>query len=381
MSRMVRASTQVFTVVAVLTMTACGSVTRSAAPENEPSAAMSVGQSADPSVMPSVSNTASPSSSVSESPLLSVQAPVQGSSRLPAAPIIESVTAGEGSLAVRISGPSGAGPITQYLVTAAPETGGPEVTTEWPCRPWEMPCTITGLEQGAGYVVRAAAMNAYGAGTRAEGGTWVAGVLKPSPPPPDYPVLPTTLLCSPGQGGSGGLRDVYVTINNWLSEDLYIKEEGEQVSRRTKGRITSSTTGHRCTSSGNLSLNTPTYLDMDLGIGQVPVLRNGPSGPQDYQYLDLWNPWFGLPSIAVGIKDPALGNRRLYLKGNVGEGAAMSWAGKYFYATRQPDDSCAPDRICWNLVMSRMPNGVQDGMTWAWGGGGQTKGPDPIPPP
>jgi hypothetical protein len=187
-SRMVRASAHILTVVAVLCIAACGSITRSASPQVGPSIALSVG----PSVVPSVSDSATVSSSVSEPPPLSVQALAQDTSRLPAAPRIESVTAAEGSLAVRISGPSGPGVISQYIVTAMPEAGGPEITTEWP---------------------------------------------------------------------------------------------------------------------------------------------------------------------------------------------AMAWAGRYFYVTRERDDSCAPDRICWNLITSRLPNGVQDGMTWSWGGGGQTKGPDPIPLP
>lgn len=377
---MVRASTQILTAVAVLSMVACGSVTRSASPQVEPSVVPSVVPSVAPSVAPSVSDSATASSSVSEPLSLGVQGQDLEQWRLPTAPMIESVTAGQGSLAVRISGPGGAGPITQYRVTAVRESGGPEITTQWPCRPWEMPCTITGLEVGVRYTVRAAAMNSSGAGTPAEGGTWLAGEPKPSPlpPPPDYPELPTTILCEPGRGGSMGIRDVYVTINNWLAEDLYVRELGEQVSRRTKGRITSATTGHRCTASGNLSMSTPTYLNMDIGFGQVPVLRSGPSGPQDYQYLDLWNNWFGRPSISVRIKDPALGMNQLLLNGVVGDGAAMAWAGKYFHVTRQPDDSCAGDQICWNLVMSRLPDGVQNGMTWSWNNA-RTKGPDPIP--
>jgi hypothetical protein len=373
-------------VFVVLAMAGCGSATtRSAAPELESSAVPSAGLTADPSVAPSASDMASPASSVSEPPLPSVQSLVQGSSRLPAAPMIESVTAGQGSLAVRISGPAGAGPITQYFVTAVPETGGPEVTTQWPCRPWEMPCTITGLVVGAKYTVRVSAYNAYGAGTPADGGTWAAGVAKPTPtstpipPPPDYPELPVTILCEPGRGGSLGIRDVYVTIRNWLAEDLYIAEEGASLSRRTKGRITSSTTGRRCTYESNISLNSPTYHYMDIGFGRVPVLRNGPSGPRDYEYINLWNNWVGRPDISLGIKDPTLGMKRLFLGGKVGEGAAMAWAGKYFHVTRRPDDSCGSGRICWNLVMSRVPDGVQNGMTWAWGEDERTKAPDPVP--
>lgn len=383
-SMVVLTSKSVLTGLALLACAACGTVNRSAAPESSSmvdSSSMVESSSMIDTSAPASPPSTSTSSSQSGPPSPDASVRVQASTRVPPEPTIEGVTAGEGSLAVRVSGPSGAGPITQYVVTAEPEAGGAQVTTQWPCRPWEMPCTINGLEVGGRYIVRAAAMNAYGAGAPAEGGVWVAGTPKPTPKPapPDYPELPTTILCAPGQGGSFGLRDVYVTISNWLDDDLYVREGGEQLSRRTKGRITSSTTGHRCTSSGNTSLNAPTYLYLDLGFGEVPVLRAGPSGPTDYQYIDLWNPWVGLPSISVGIKDPARGMNQLYLKGNAGEGAALAWAGKYFYVTRQPDDSCAPDRICWTVVMSRLPDGVQDGMTWSWGGGGQTKGPDPVP--
>jgi hypothetical protein len=276
--------------------------------------------------------------------------------------------------------------ISQYFVTAVPEAGGTEVTTQWPCRPWQMPCTITGLTNGVSYVVRVAAYNAYGAGIPAEGGTWVASTPKPTPlpPPPDYAtVLDEGGICRLVNGGAF-IRAVHLTMTNWLDDEVYVKWMKEMRPHETKGRIPPSGRAAVC-ADPVLGAN-QAYAQTDIGFGQAPVERQGGSGMGGAQSIDLWNPWVGKPYVTMRIIDSTGAGKGLTLDGYQGEGKAMAWADKYFFLTRGNDDTCGrttgdlgAGRICWNLVMSRLPSGVQNGMTWQWGGGRETVGPDPLP--
>jgi hypothetical protein len=88
----------------------------------------------------------------------------------------------------------------------------------------------------------------------------------------------------------------------------------------------------------------------------------------------------------MSINDASGAQKYLILESYEGEGKAMAWADKYFFLTRNKDDSCGDGglgagQICWSLVISRLPSGVQNGMTWQWGGGRETVGPDPLPRP
>jgi len=332
--------------------------------------------------------------------------------RLPLAPRIDGVVPGDGSLAIRLSpapedvdGPQGGCiyssgtscryPVTQFFVTAELEAGGEKITTTRPCRPPEQPCTIEGLVNGERYVVRAAANSHVGTsdgtpdftGPYAEAGTWRVGANLP--PSPDYPELLGNPHCRPGQGGSMGIRDVWVTIDNWLDVDVYIKERGATMGTRTQGRIPAGKRGYRCTSVGNMSLNSPTYHQMDVGYGQVPVARDpGNFGTVDGpQTIDMQNLWFGYPWISIGVKDPTLGGstyeqvfRASTVKDSQGSGGALAWAGKYFYMTRERDDSCANDQICWKLVISKIPAGVPAGTSSYWSGV-DDHAPNPVPAP
>ncbi|MBU6279241.1 MAG: fibronectin type III domain-containing protein [Actinomycetales bacterium] len=373
-------------VVGSLTIAACGAAARSAAPDESAGAftasASASAVTSSPTVSPlgpsTVASTAIPSVSASSSPSEDEVAPAQASSRVPPAPTIDSVTTGNGSISVTAHGPSDAGVISQYFVTAVPQTGGTEFTTQWPCRPWEMPCTITGLTPGDSYVVRVAAYNAYGAGTPAEGGTWVASAPKPTPPP--APAAYAQLLDGqvPGCGGIF-MRAVSMSITNWVDDEMYVKLMREMRPFAIKGRIPPS--GRATVCSYPLLGQNSAYAYNDIGFGQAPVERDGPSGSSNYQFIDLRNPFIGKPSVAMSIIDTTGANKSLVLEGYEGEGKAMAWADKYFFLTRNNDDSCGDEKICWSLVISRLPNGVQNGMTWQWGGGRETVGPDPLPRP
>ena len=381
-------------VVGSLTIAACGAAARSAAPDESAGAftasASASAVTSSPTVSPlepsTVASTAIPSVLASSSPSEDEVAPAQASSRVPPAPTIDSVTTGNGSISVTAHGPSDAGVISQYFVTAVPQAGGTEFTTQWPCRPWEMPCTITGLTPGDSYVVRVAAYNAYGAGTPAEGGTWVASAPKPTPPPApaEYAqLLDGQTNCALRSGGVF-IRAVNLTITNWSDDEMYVKWMKGTKPYDRKGRIPPS--GRATVCADPVLGENQAYAYTDIGFSQAPVERQGGSGLGGIQRIDLWNPWIGKPYVSMSIIDATGANKDLILESNEGEGKAMAWADKYFFLTRNNDDSCGnggpgAGEICWNLVISRLPNGVQNGMTWQWGGGRETVGPDPLPRP
>ncbi len=366
-----------------LALAACSAPTRSAASDPESSALPSQSQASPSPSDDSPSPTeASPSpTEVDPSQSTDPSAPALAGSVLPPPPTIDNVTTGDGSIAVTASGPSGAGVISQYKVSAVPEAGGSEITTQWPCRPWEMPCTISGLTPGVSYLVRVAAYNARGFGTPAEIGPVVASAPKPTPgpPPPGYEtVLDEGGICKLRNGGAF-IRAVHLTITNWLDEEVYLRKMKETRPFEEKGRIPPS--GKAAVCADPVLGQNQAYEQNDIGFGQAPIERP----TSGYQRIDLWNPWIGLPDVSIYVNDPNKGANGVTLKGNEGEGAAFAWDDKYFYVTRQQDDTCGrttgdigAGRICWNLMISRLPSGTQNGMKWSWGGGGETRGPDPV---
>lgn len=185
---------------------------------------------------------------------------------------------------------------------------------------------------------------------------------------------------------SGGvfIRAVNLTITNWSDDEMYVKWMKGTKPYDRKGRIPPS--GGATVCADPVLGEDQAYAYTDIGFGQAPIERQGGSGLGGIQRIDLWNPWIGKPYVSMSIIDATGANKDLILESNEGEGKAMAWADKYFFLTRNNDDSCGnggpgAGEICWSLVISRLPNGVQNGMTWQWGGGRETVGPDPLPRP